>query len=110
MNNIERLLSNIETRIKTTMIGSLARFEESFDHLWEEDTEKAAMYYNLWEQTRNNILNNGNNQLRAAIDELSDYLYNNVRVPNNKPKFENKYHYKLFFNNPDHKNNKGDRE
>jgi hypothetical protein len=97
MNYEQKLLSSIEKRFKTTMIGSLARFEEAFGYLWEEPSDKQDMFDRLWEDTRNNVLNNGNNQLRAAIDELADYLYHNN---NQQPK--RKYHYKFFFNNNHH--------
>jgi hypothetical protein len=98
----EQLLTNIEKRFKTTMIGALARFEESFGYLWEDDSEKRIMFEKIWDETRNSILNNGNNQLRAAIDELSDYVYNERP----RTSFKQKYHYKFFFNN-ENRNNGG---
>lgn len=71
---IQHIIADIETKFKTTMIGSLARFEESFGHLWEEDGPDQQEYLDLWEYTRNSILNNGNKQMRAAINELSNTL------------------------------------
>jgi hypothetical protein len=99
----EQLLNSIEKRFKTTMIGALARFEESFGYLWEDDSSQRLMFEKIWDQTRNSILNNGNNQTRAAIDELSDYVYN--EGPQNPLK--RKYHYKFFFNNNDNRKNGG---
>lgn len=96
MNTQEDLLEEIETRIKTTMIGSLAQFEKHFGYLWQNDHANRQKYEDLWEDTRNNILNNGNNQIRLALKSLGDFLYQ-------KP-FQNKYHYKFYF-----KDNKGDR-
>jgi hypothetical protein len=40
----EQLLNNIEKRFKTTMIGALARFEESFGYLWEDDSSQRLMF------------------------------------------------------------------
>jgi hypothetical protein len=67
----------LKKRFQTTMIGSLYEFEKSFGYLWgyhksEEEplTEKEEMFLDIWEETRNKILNNGNNQLRKAISEI----------------------------------------
>lgn len=64
-------------RFQTTMIGALSEFEKSFGYLWgyhkpeEEDlTEKEEQFLDKWEETRNRILNNGNNQLRKATSEI----------------------------------------
>lgn len=64
-------------RFQTTMIGALSEFEKSFSYLWgfhkNEDeplTEKEEQFFDIWEDTRNRILNNGNNQLRKAISEI----------------------------------------
>lgn len=98
MNNDQNeILKNIETRLKTTMIGSLAKVEEYFGHLWEEDNNNRLEYERLWDQTRNAILNNGNNQIRLALDELEEYFLD--RSP--RPSFREKYKYKFYFNNGD---------
>jgi hypothetical protein len=91
-NELNYLLLSIQKKFQTTMIGSLARFEESFGYLWEEDTKNRERFEMMWEDTRNNILNNGNKQLRSALDEISDFV-------TDKPK----YNYKFYFNK-----NKGD--
>jgi murein endopeptidase len=85
----QQLLESIEKRLKTTMIGSLARFEDSFGYLWEKETSNKQYFEKLWDDTRKNILNNGNNQLRLALDELQDFFYNKPI----RPKFQQKYHY-----------------
>lgn len=97
-NNDYDMLKNIETRLKTTMIGSLAKFEEYFGHLWEEDNSKSLEYERLWDQTRNAILNNGNNQIRLALDELSSHF---ISKSPQRPTFKEKYRYKFYFNNGD---------
>lgn len=64
-------------RFQTTMIGALSEFEKSFGYLWgfdksEEEplTDKEEKFLDLWEDTRNRILNNGNNQLRKSVSEI----------------------------------------
>ena len=73
----QRLISNIEKKFKTTMIGSLARFEEEFGFLWglgnDKRTPEQQEWYEKWQYVRTEILNNGNNQLRACLDELAQY-------------------------------------
>jgi hypothetical protein len=87
----------METRLKTTMIGSLAKFEEYFGYLWEEDNKNRLEYERLWDQTRNAILNNGNNQIRLALDELEEHFSDGPR----QSTFREKYKYKFYFNNGD---------
>ena len=56
------LMNNINKRFKTTMIGALARFEDSFGYLWEDENNPNSENFNiLWERVRDDILNNGNN-------------------------------------------------
>jgi hypothetical protein len=75
----KRLVKNIEKKFKTTMIGALASFENVFGELWGIDkeecdlTKEEMMWLNKWNNTRNQILNNGNSQLRAAIEEIMEY-------------------------------------
>ena len=79
-NSKKRLITNVEKKFKTTMIGALASFEKHFGWLWahEESIEPHEEMYDedykeLWEQVRNDILNNGNSQLRAAQEEIAEY-------------------------------------
>lgn len=88
MNNIEK---NILTkRFQTTMIGALYEFEENFGHLWgldkddDELSNKEIEFREIWENTRNKILNNGNNQFRKCVADLDKV--NNANV---------KYNYKF---------------
>lgn len=89
MNNNYILIDKIYKRFQTTMIGSLAKFEQSFGHLWEQNNSEGDEFADLWEYTRNCILNNGNKQARAAIEEILEYI--------DKPKVRN--NYKLHFDN-----------
>jgi len=77
-NSKRRMAKNIERKFKTTMIGSLASFEGIFGELWghgkeENLTEEEIYWQDKWDEARTEILNNGNNQLRAAIDEIMEY-------------------------------------
>jgi hypothetical protein len=91
MNPDNEVYYNLEKRFQTTMIGSLAKFEESFGHLWgldknEEDlTDKELDFRDLWERTRMLILNNGNHQMRSAISEVTRFI---------RSKY--KYNYKFY--------------
>jgi len=75
----KRLEYNITKKIKTTMIGALASFEEAFGYLWGMDidfdnlNEQQLAFLDTWEETRREILNKGNMQIRAAQDEISEY-------------------------------------
>jgi hypothetical protein len=82
MDNQEK---NILTkRFQTTMIGSLFEFEKAFGYLWGQDkeeqdlTDRELEFLDRWDSVRNQILNNGNNQLRKAISDL-DKAKGNVR-------------------------------
>ena len=79
MTQIDKVIADIETKFKTTMIGSLARFEESFGHLWEEEGPDQQEYLDLWEYTRNSVLNNGNKQMRAAVNDISNTFLNSQK-------------------------------
>ena len=77
----------LKKRFKTTMIGAIYEFEKAFGYLWGQDkdpdidlTEKEERFFDLWEDARNKILNNGNNQLRKALSEINS----------------NKNHYKFY--------------
>lgn len=88
----KKIIKNIETRLKTIMIGGLSRFEDSFGYLWNIDNEPQTEYQknmsDKWEDTRTDFLNHGNHQIRQAIDELLDYIQH-------KNKFSYSYHFKI---------------
>lgn len=75
----KRLMNNIKKKFNTTIIGSLASFEENFGFLWghgkpyNELTESQKENRKLWEETRNQILDKGNFNLRSAQTEISQY-------------------------------------
>lgn len=86
--NEQELINNLYKKFQTTMIGALARFEDNFGYVWENEPEDSQLW-DRWEYTRNSILNNGNKQARAAIDEIKRYLYQNS--------VNAKYNYKINF-------------
>lgn len=74
----QRLDKIVSTKVRTAFIGALAAFEEEFGFLWGGDTpddqltEEQANMRELWERARTNVLNNGNTQLRALRNEISN--------------------------------------
>lgn len=58
------------------MIGSLFEFEKIFGYLWGQDKDEQDLtddeldFLDKWDFVRNQILNNGNNQLRKAISDI----------------------------------------
>ncbi len=77
VNSRKRLMKNIEKKFKTTMIGALSQFEKEFGNLWgfseNSITVNQAKFERKWQVVRTEILNNGNNQLRACLDEIAQY-------------------------------------
>ena len=74
----KRLITNIERKFKTTMIGALSHFEKLFGELWGFDNsnppgQEEEYWHEKWQAVRTEILNNGNNQLRACLDEIAQY-------------------------------------
>lgn len=75
----ERLRRNVETKIRTTMIGALSLLETKFGFLWGQGKPKGQLTDNeldmdqLKDELRTEILNNGNNQLRSALAEINQY-------------------------------------
>jgi hypothetical protein len=78
-NSKRRLLNNIKKKFDTTIIGSLAAFEEKFGELWghglpaEELDEDQIYWREVWADARSRILDNGNANLRAAQNEIAQY-------------------------------------
>jgi hypothetical protein len=92
-NQEKQLVENLHKKFQTTMIGSLARFEKVFGYLWENDTAEADKFLDMWEYARNSILNNGNKQARAAIEDLISFFnHDKLRV-------NTKFNYKINFDN-----------
>lgn len=78
-NSKRRLMNIIKKKFDTTIIGSLAAFEERFGELWGhglplEDLDEDQRYWrDQWMETRSKVLDNGNSNLRAAQNESSQY-------------------------------------
>ena len=78
-NSKRRLMNIIKKKFDTTIIGSLAAFEERFGDLWGhglplEDLDEDQRYWReQWMETRFKVLDNGNSNLRAAQNEASQY-------------------------------------
>lgn len=78
-NSKRRLLNNIKKKFDTTIIGSLAAFEEKFGELWghglpiAELDEDQIYWREVWADTRSRILDNGNANLRASQNEIAQY-------------------------------------
>jgi|TARA_R110000751_G_scaffold65923_2_gene134733 hypothetical protein len=75
----KRLLSNINKKFNTTIIGSLAAFEELFGDLWGhgleyQDLDEDQKYWrDHWLDVRTQILDAGNSNSRAAQSEIAEY-------------------------------------
>jgi hypothetical protein len=97
--NNKKINQIIKKRIQTTMIGAIARFEENFGFLWGQDKDidlnsEQIRNLEIWEKTRTEILDNGNNQIRGAISE--------IKSPGNVDQVKYSYYYKV---NPRRNNN-----
>ena len=74
----KRLDKIISQKMNTTFIGAISAFESNFGFLWGagkkgELTEDEQHLLNIWQRVRTDILNNGNNQLRALRNELQNH-------------------------------------
>ena len=79
MNDKKRILKQIHSRFQTTMIGSLARFEDTFGYLWghngnEQLTERQEEFLEMWNYVRTSILNHGSKQMRECVDEMIAHM------------------------------------
>ena len=78
-NSKRRLLNNLKKKFDTTIIGSLAAFEDRFGELWGHglpigELDEDQLYWReVWADTRSKILDNGNANLRAAQNEIAQY-------------------------------------
>lgn len=79
----------LRKRFQTTMIGAIYEFEKMFGYLWGQNknpdflSESEEDFRDRWESVRNQILNNGNNQLRKCLSDLDQSV-------------QHKYHYKFY--------------
>jgi len=95
MDNVQK---NILTkRFQTTMIGAIFEFEQNFGYLWGLDKQETELTENQqkfrlkWEDTRNQILNNGNSQLRKCLSDLNKVQTNNIKYNYNFKKGNRRY-------------------
>ena len=78
-NSKRRLLNNLKKKFDTTIICSLAAFEDRFGELWghglpiAELDEDQLYWREVWADARSKILDNGNANLRAAQNEIAQY-------------------------------------
>lgn len=73
----KRFFKIAEKKIKTSFIGALDQFEREFGYVWghkvEHPTVEQEEMREIWEKVRNNILNNGHNQIRNLETEMEYY-------------------------------------
>ena len=76
---MDSLQQKCTTKIKTSFIGAISQFEQSFGLLWGDDkpegelTDNQRKWLKLWKSVRGRILSNGNNQIRTLEKELERY-------------------------------------
>ena len=74
-----RLTNILKKKFDTTIIGSLAAFEERFGDLWGHGSpievldEDQRYWREVWMETRSKVLDNGNANSRAAQNEIAQY-------------------------------------
>lgn len=78
LNESKKRLEKISTtKVTTVFIGALDVFEKTFGFLWgSEDgpqTDEQDQWYELWQKARTQILDNGNAQLRALLNEIENH-------------------------------------
>jgi hypothetical protein len=75
----ERLTVAVSKKLNTSFIGAIARMEVCFGHLWghgkneDECSPSELRARKVWDECRTEILNNGNNQIRAVKSEIRQY-------------------------------------
>lgn len=67
------LKENMKRRITTTMIGAIDVVEKKFGFLWSGDNQDAQFMKKMFLEIRKSILDNGNNQIKIAEEEISGY-------------------------------------
>jgi hypothetical protein len=74
-----KLSKNIEKKIRTTFIGNINTVEKYFGELWghgkeyKDLTDEEKRERKVWDACRKEMLDKGNNELRAANTELGEY-------------------------------------
>jgi hypothetical protein len=74
----QKIIKDVETRLKTIMIGSISRVEKSFGYLWnygaEPENQSQELFADKWEELRMDLLNHGNHQIRSTVQELENFF------------------------------------
>lgn len=85
----DRLSKILKKKVITTMIGSLSSIEKHFGFLWEGDPEaltpEQRTMYDIYQKTREEILDKGNTQAKNVDAELSQYEIKWLRYNSNIP-------------------------
>jgi hypothetical protein len=85
----DRLSKILKKKVITTMIGSLSSIEKHFGFLWEGDpdslTPEQKTMYDIYQKTREEILDKGNTQAKNVDAELSQYEIKWLRYNSNIP-------------------------
>lgn len=72
-----RLSNNVSKKMTTSMIAALSTFEENFGYLWGHNkknlTPQERQFYEIWQDCRSRILDDGNANIRAVKQEISEY-------------------------------------
>ena len=69
----DRLKKIAGKKIKTTMIGALDAVEKHFGFLWEDNSDVSSQMREIYDTVREEILDNGNNQIRNLNEEFEHY-------------------------------------
>lgn len=73
----EKLRSQLDKSIRTTMIGAVASVEKHFGYLWGHDsdelTENQQEFKELFDKLRTEILDKGNAQIRGLVPIINDF-------------------------------------
>lgn len=95
--DVNNIIDDVDSRMKTLMIGFIDRFEQSFGYLWahgkQPNTDQQKLFKDKWSSLRTDLLNYGNHQIRLATGD--------IQRESRSDKY--KYHYK--FINPPRENN-----
>lgn len=74
-----KIKKTAQTKMKTSFIGAIDRFEALFGHLWghglpyDELSSEQKRWREVWSNCRDSILDNGNDQIRSLLKELEGY-------------------------------------
>ncbi len=75
----KRLSDCLRKKLNTAFVGAISKFEKHMGHLWghgkrvSDCSPDELRMRDVWSVCRTDILNNGNNQIRAVQSELKQY-------------------------------------